>query len=104
MPNTVDTSLLEAALIGYESERQKIEAKIAELQRQLKIRNHHAGTPVVATPPNRGRRRMSVAVRKSIAESQKKRWRRIGRTRPRRLGDDTSVIDKTDPALGLTIQ
>jgi hypothetical protein len=32
------------ALIGYEAERQKNEAKIAELQRQLKGRNHRAGT------------------------------------------------------------
>ena len=69
-----DTELLEMALIGYESERQKITEKIAELQRLLKIRNHRAGTTVAATPTKRGRRPMSAAARKKIAAAQKKRW------------------------------
>ena len=74
MPDTTDTSLLEAALIGYEAERQKIQEKIAELQRQIGRRNHRAAAPAAATPTKRGRRRMSAAARKRIAEAQKKRW------------------------------
>jgi hypothetical protein len=70
----IDTSLLQAALIGYESEREKIQSKIADLQRQLKSRNHRAAAPVAATPAKRGRGRMSAAARKRIAEAQKKRW------------------------------
>ena len=74
MPNTIDPSLLEAALMGYESERQKIAEKIAELQRQLGGHNHRAGTTVAPIPTNRGRRPMSAAARKRIAAAQKKRW------------------------------
>ncbi len=74
MPNTVDTSLLQAALIGYEAERQKIQSKIAELQRQLGGRARSASTLAAATPTKRGKRRMSAAARKRIAEAQKKRW------------------------------
>lgn len=74
MPNTIDTTTLQMALIGYESERQRIQSKIAELQRQLKIRNHRADTTVVEVPVKRGRRRMSAAARKRIAAAQKKRW------------------------------
>jgi hypothetical protein len=74
MPNTVDASLLEAALIGYEAERQKIQEKITELQRQLNGRAGRAGTSVAAAFVKRGRRRMTAAARKRIAEAQKKRW------------------------------
>lgn len=74
MPNIIDNATLQMALIGYESERQKIQEKIAELQRQLKSRNHRAGTAVAEAPANRGRRRMSAAARKRIAAAQKARW------------------------------
>jgi hypothetical protein len=74
MPNTLDTTTLQMALIGYESERQKIQERIAELQRQLKSRDPRAGTPVADTPALNGRRRMNAAARKRIAEAQKKRW------------------------------
>jgi hypothetical protein len=67
----IDTTTLQMALLGYEVERQKIQEKIAELQRQLKGRNHRAGTPVTEAPTKRG---MSAAARKRIAEAQKKRW------------------------------
>jgi len=59
--DTLDTLTLQMALIGYEAERQKIQSKIAELQRQLRSRNHRAGVLVASTPTTRTRRRMSVA-------------------------------------------
>jgi hypothetical protein len=74
MPNSIDNTTLEMALIGYESERQKIREKIAELQRQLNGRTPRAVTPVAAPPGPRTRRRMSAAARKRIAAAQKKRW------------------------------
>jgi hypothetical protein len=64
----------QAALVGYEAERQKIQGKIAELQRQLKGRAGRAPAPMTETPAKRGRRRMSAAARKRIAATQKKRW------------------------------
>ena len=74
MPTQTDTTLLQMALVGYEAERQKIQAKIAELQRQLGGRSGRAPTAVADAPAKRGRRRMSAAARKRIAEAQKKRW------------------------------
>ena len=67
-------SLLEAALIGYEAERQKIQAKIDELQAQLGGRRGRAAVASSATPARRTRSRMSAAARRRIAAAQKKRW------------------------------
>lgn len=74
MPIHTDATLLQMAIIGYESERQKIQEKIAELQRQLKSRNHRAGAPVTAAPGKRTRKPMSASARRRIAAAQKKRW------------------------------
>lgn len=64
----------EAALIGYEAERQKIQAKIADLKAQLGGRAARATTPLAEGPANRDRRGMSAAARRRIAAAQKKRW------------------------------
>lgn len=67
----LDTTTLQMALVGYGAERQKVQAKIAELRRQLGSR---AAIPVAVAPAKRGTRRMSAAARKRIAAAQKKRW------------------------------
>ena len=67
----MDANDLKMALVGYELERQKLEVKIAEIQRQLGGRRGAA--PVGAKPPTK-RRRLSTAARKRIVEAQKKRW------------------------------
>jgi hypothetical protein len=69
MRSTIDTSMLEMALIGYEAERQKIQARITEIQAQLNGRSGHTATPVTRT-----RRKMSATARRRIAAAQKKRW------------------------------
>ncbi len=74
---TLDTLTLQMALIGYEAERQKIQEKIAEIQRQLngRIRAGRTAAPVAENrPAKRQRHRMSAEARKRIAEAQKKRW------------------------------
>lgn len=65
----VDTSLLEAALIGYQSKLALIDQNIAELRSQI----GHAPA-AGGGEPVRKRRRMSAAARKRIAAAQKKRW------------------------------
>jgi hypothetical protein len=69
---TTDNALLEAALIGYQHQREQIDAKIAELRQEL------GGKPPVAAkaPAAAGgkKRQMSAAARKRIAAAQKKRW------------------------------
>lgn len=60
-----DDSLLQAALIGYQHQRELIEAKIAEIQRQL----GSAGTSSGAS-----KRDLNATSRKRISEAQRKRW------------------------------
>jgi hypothetical protein len=76
MPIHADTTLLQMALIGYEAEREKIQAKIDELKARLGGRRGPASTQVAPTPvpQKRGRRQMSAAARKRIALAQRKRW------------------------------
>jgi hypothetical protein len=76
-----DDGFLQAALIGYQSEKAKIQAAITEIQAQLGHRG--PGRPKAAadgeahtapgdTAPKR--RTMSVSARRRIAAAQRKRW------------------------------
>jgi hypothetical protein len=69
----MDSSLLTAALAGYEVQLQKINDAIAEIQGQLGHRSGKSSARAVAGAP-KGRRKMSAAARKRIADAQKKRW------------------------------
>jgi hypothetical protein len=60
--------LLEAALVGYQSQREQIDAKVAEIQREL-------GTaPARGSAAGSGKRVISAAGRRRMAEAQRKRW------------------------------
>jgi hypothetical protein len=65
-----DRSTLEMALIGYEAERQKIEAAIAAIRKQV---DGHAAAPA-ADGTRRPKRVMSAAAKRRIAAAQRKRW------------------------------
>jgi hypothetical protein len=67
------TALLQAALIGYQSEIARIQEAMAEIRREL---GGSAGTTVAATP-TRGKHKVSAAARKRMAAAQKKRWAAI---------------------------
>jgi len=74
---TVDRTLLEAALSGYERQREDLEAKIAEIRRHLGTAPaaHSAhSAPVSVTESGRKRRVISAAAKKRMAAAQKKRW------------------------------
>ncbi len=71
---SLDHTTLQMALIGYEAEREKIVARILELELRLKDRGRRATAPAAEVPAKGGRRRMSAAARKRIAAAQKKRW------------------------------
>ena len=77
-----DTQLLQMALLGYEAERQKIENRIAELQRQLNGRTVRVAAPLSAAPATYTRRRMSASARRRIAAAQKKRWAEYRKKKP----------------------
>ena len=68
-----DRGLLQAALYGYQVEKEKIDAKIRELQTILSGKK----APVAAaakTAKAGGKRQMSETARARIAAAQKKRW------------------------------
>jgi hypothetical protein len=64
--------LIEAAIEGYETQKSRIEGKIAELRAQLSGNSTPAAA--AAEPVTRKRRKMSAAARKRIADAQRKRW------------------------------
>src|SRR5260370_18975701 len=65
----IDRAILEAALAGYERQREQIEAMVAEIRRQLSGR-----TKPTATPGAPGKRTVSAAARKRMAAAQRRRW------------------------------
>ena len=68
-----DTSLLQAALIGYQMEADKVANAIAGLQKRLGNRSGNATTPV-ASNGRRKRHKISAEGRARIAAAQRKRW------------------------------
>jgi hypothetical protein len=76
---------LEAALFGYQVEKERIEAKIRDLQVQLK--GKRAPVPAAKAAKVGGKRTMSAAARARIAAAQKKRWAEFHKKRAAAAGD-----------------
>lgn len=76
----LDRSLLEAAILGFESQKTLIDARIAELRQML------SGSPVTTATmpegPTRKRKKFSAASRRKMALAQKARWAAIKGTTP----------------------
>jgi hypothetical protein len=74
---TIDHSVLEMALVGYEMQRNRIEAAIGEIQAQLgdggSGRSSSTAT-TIAEPKTPRKKRFSTAARKRMAAAQRKRW------------------------------
>jgi hypothetical protein len=80
----VDSSLLKAALAGYEQMHRNLKEKMAEIRRQLGVGD---GTRTQAATATAGaKRRLSVAARRRIAAAQRKRWAlaKAKQTKPKR--------------------
>lgn len=73
-----DTDLLSMALIGYEQQRAKIDAKIREIKGLLGGARKPSAVAAEATPSasavSKRKRVLSPEARKRIAIAQKKRW------------------------------
>jgi hypothetical protein len=70
-----DQNMLAMALIGYESEKKRIDERIAEIRAKLGSgRAARAAVPDSESAAPKKRRKLSVAARKRIAAAQKKRW------------------------------
>jgi len=69
-PRTIQPWLLEAALLGLEQSRQRVEAQIAQVQGPLGPRRGPTPVPAAGKP----KRTISAAGRRRIAAAQRKRW------------------------------
>src|SRR5664280_2977553 len=70
-PHKLTPEIITAAVEGFEQQKLRIDAQIAELRQML------TGSPTAtaATPEGpKDRRRMSAAARKRIGDAQRKRW------------------------------
>jgi hypothetical protein len=66
-----DTELLEAALIGFMHQKEKVEQKIEELHSRI---NGQPLRTAAQSTSGYGKRTLSAAARQRIALAQKKRW------------------------------
>ena len=71
----VTRTILEAAILGFESRRERLTEQISELR--IILNGRPAESPAKSETPKRRRRKMSAAGRKAIAEAQKARWAKI---------------------------
>ena len=75
MPTKLSNEIITAAIEGFEAQKTRVDAQIAELRAVL------SGGPTAAatTPevPTRKRKRFSAASRRKMAMAQKARWARI---------------------------
>src|SRR6476469_7080824 len=69
-PRIADTELLQAALAGYERQKEVLEERIAEIRRELVGGGGHS----VEAGDGRLRRGMSADGRARVAAAQRKRW------------------------------
>jgi cell division septum initiation protein DivIVA len=70
MPTKLDNEILAAAIEGFEAQKKRLDAQIAEIRQQLR----GGAGPAASPEPARKRRTMSAAGRKRVAEAQRKRW------------------------------
>ena len=69
MLTKLNTEILTAAIAGYEEQKRRLDAQIAELRQMLS-----PGASDVSARGPRKRRRMSAAARARMAAAQQKRW------------------------------
>ena len=71
MPTKFTTEILAAAIEGFQAQKRRLDAQIAEL-RQLMAGS--SPEPAATPEPARKRRKMSASARQRIADAQRKRW------------------------------
>jgi hypothetical protein len=74
MPTKLDNDILAAAIEGFEAQKKRLDAQIAEIRQQLTGVTGGSAQPAATPESGRKRRKMSAAGRKRIAEAQRKRW------------------------------
>jgi|SRR6266481_3896784 len=67
----LNAEILNAAIQGFEVQKGRIDAQIAEIRQMLAVGRTERG---IAAEPQRRKRKMSAAARKRIGDAQRKRW------------------------------
>ena len=70
----LNRAIIEAAIVGFERQKESIDEIIAELRAQLDGAAGSKANVAESTPRTKARRRISAAGRKAIAAAQKARW------------------------------
>jgi hypothetical protein len=70
----LNRAIIEAAIVGFERQKEGIDKLIADLRAQLDGGSGYKTKVAEATTPAKARRRISAAGRKRIAEAQRQRW------------------------------
>src|SRR6266566_2000161 len=74
MPTKLTTEVVNAAVLGFEEQKRRIDEQIAEIRQTLGGGpKTNAATPEAARP----KRKVSAAARKRMAAAQRKRWAAI---------------------------
>jgi hypothetical protein len=73
MPRYLDTSLLQAALVGYETDLARLNTTIADLQKRLGLRRRNSTVEPVTKSPAQKKHGISAEGRTRIAAAQRKR-------------------------------
>lgn len=83
----LDQSTLQAALVGYQHQLQLIEAKMAELRRELGGAGPKAVSSTVKPSVHPRKHRMSPEGRARIAAAQRARWAKAKRAKKAAAAD-----------------
>ena len=88
---TIDSSILEAALIGYQHQRDEIDVKMAEIRRQIGGQTPQAsGSAGTVEAPRK--RVLSAAARKRMGAAQRKRWAEFKKAKEARMVKKSVLI------------
>ncbi|MGB9457146.1 MAG: hypothetical protein WCB12_13950 [Bryobacteraceae bacterium] len=71
MARTLTNEIIAAAIAGFETQKAKIDAQIADLRQTLRGGRTESAAP---TAPAKRKRRLSAAGRRAIAAAARKRW------------------------------
>jgi hypothetical protein len=72
MPPKLTNEIINAAILGFEEQKSRLDVQIAELLAMLP--GGAADPTATSEPTKRPRKKMSAAGRRAIAEAQRKRW------------------------------
>ena len=75
MPTKLSNEIITAAIEGFEAQKTRIDAQIAELQAVLT--GGSTGPAAKPESPTRKRKKFSAASRRKMAMAQKARWAKI---------------------------